>query len=161
MQVWIPIVLCFIAGIGLVALEVFLPGFGLPGISGIAFLTACIALTWFNVNGLAALGVTIVILAVAAIVISMALKSAAKGRLSKSNIILNETESSEAGYNAVEEMDVFLGRVGVATTVLRPTGMADFDGVRLNVVTEGEFISAQTAVRITKVDGLRIVVRKA
>ena len=151
MQVWIPIVLCFIAGIGLVALEVFLPGFGLPGISGIAFLTACIALTWFNVNGLA----------VAAIVISMALKSAAKGRLSKSNIILNETESSEAGYNAVEEMDVFLGRVGVATTVLRPTGMADFDGVRLNVVTEGEFISAQTAVRITKVDGPRIVVRKA
>ena len=161
LEVWIPIILCFMAGIGLIALEVFLPGFGLPGISGVAFLTACITLTWFNVNGLAALGVTIVILAVAAIVISLALKSAAKGRLSKSSIILNDTESAEAGYNSVEEMDVFLDRVGVATTVLRPTGIADFDGVRLNVVTEGEFLPAQTPVRIAKVDGPRIVVRKA
>lgn len=158
-EILVPIILCFAAGVGLIVLEVFLPGFGLPGISGISLLIASIALTWFNVNGLAALGVTIVCLAVVAIAISLALKSAAKGRLSKSNIILKDTESPEAGYTSARDMEVFLGREGVATTVLRPTGMADFDGVRLNVMTEGDFLPAETRVRIERVEGSRVIVK--
>lgn len=159
-EILIPIILCFLGGIALVTLEVFLPGFGLPGIAGIALLLGSIMLTWLNVNGIAALGVTVVCLATAAIMISVAMKSAAKGRLAKSNIVLRETESAEEGYSAVNDMEVFLGREGVATTKLRPAGIAEFDGVRLNVVTEGEFMEADSAVRIDKVEGARIVVKK-
>ena len=134
-EILIPIALCFLAGIGLIVLEVFLPGFGLPGIGGIALLLGSIVLTWVNVNGVAALGVTIICLAVAAIAISLAMKSASKGRLANSKIVLMDTESAEAGYNSISDMEVFLGREGMTTTVLRPTGIADFDGVRLNVMT--------------------------
>ena len=70
-----------------------------------------------------------------------------------------DTESAEAGYNSISDMEVFLGREGMTTTVLRPTGIADFDGVRLNVMTEGEFLNANTRVRIDKVEGARIVVK--
>jgi len=159
-EILIPIILCFLGGIALVTLEVFLPGFGLPGISGIALLLASIVLTWVNVNGIAALGITVVCLATAAIMISLAMKSAAKGRLAKSNIVLTDTESAADGYSAVGDMEVFLGREGVTTTVLRPAGIADFEGVRLNVVTEGEFMDANTRVRIEKVQGPRVVVKK-
>ena len=37
--------------------------------------------------------------------------------------------------------------------------MAEFDGVRLNVVSEGEFIQSGTRVQIVRVEGSRILVR--
>ncbi len=155
----LPIIVCFLVGIGLLVAEVFLPGFGLPGISGIILEFVTIWLTWVNHGPVAALGMTIVILAVIAITISVALKSAARGRLSKSSIILNHEESGAEGYSATADMDVFLGKEGITTTVLRPAGIAEFDGVRLNVVSEGEFIGSHTKVRIEQVEGARILVR--
>ena len=155
----LPIIICFLVGIGLLVTEVFLPGFGLPGISGIILEFVTIFLTWQSHGPIAALGMTIVILAVIAITISIALKSAARGRLSKSSIILNHEESISQGYSATADMDVFLGKEGITTTVLRPAGIAEFDGVRLNVVSEGEFIGARTKVRIEQVEGARILVR--
>ena len=154
-----PIVICFIIGVALMVLEAFMPGFGIAGISGIVVEIIAVTLTWLNHGPVAALGMLLIILSVMAIAISMSLRSATNGRLSKSRIILRETESNEAGYRSAEDMEVFLGREGKATTVLRPTGIAEFDGVRLNVVSEGEFIAMGTEVRIVCIEGSRILVR--
>lgn len=108
---------------------------------------------------MAALGATLIVLSVDAIAISLALHSATKGKLSKSKLILRDTESNEAGYRSNEDMEVFLGKEGTTITVLRPTGMAEFDGVRLNVVSEGEFVQNGVKVRIVDVEGSRILVR--
>ena len=155
----LPILICFLIGIGLMVLEAFMPGFGLPGISGIILEVVAVALTWMNHGPVAALGMTLIILSILAIAISMSLRSAANGKLSRSKMVLNDTESNEAGYRSTEDLDVFLGKEGVTTTVLRPTGMAEFDGVRLNVVSEGEFIQSGTRVQIVRVEGSRILVR--
>ena len=155
----LPILICFLIGIGLMVLEAFMPGFGLPGISGIILEVVAVVLTWMNNGPVAALGMTLIILSILAIAISMSLRSAANGKLSRSKLVLNDTESNEAGYRSTEDLDVLLGREGVTTTVLRPTGMAEFDGVRLNVVSEGEFIQSGTRVQIVRVEGSRILVR--
>ena len=154
----LPIIVCFLVGIGLLVAEVFLPGFGLPGISGIILEFVTVWLTWMKHGPVAALGMTIVVLAVIAIGISVALKSAAHGRLSRSSLILNQEVNEEAG-NAAADIEVFLGKEGVTDTVLRPAGIAEFDGVRLNVVSDGEFVPAGAKVRIAKVEGARILVR--
>ena len=52
-----------------------------------------------------------------------------------------------------------MGKQGRTTSVLRPAGIGDFDGVRLNVVTEGGFIEQGTRIEIVRVEGGRIVVR--
>lgn len=156
----LPILVCFILGLGLLIVEVFMPGFGLPGISGIVLEVVAIVLTYLWHGGLAALGVTLIILAIVGIVISLALRSVNKGKLSKSPIVLNDTESAADGYVATKDMEVFLGKKGVATTVLRPTGMAEFDGVKLNVVADGEYIPKDTPVQVDHVEGSRVVVRK-
>ena len=155
----LPILICFLIGIGLMVLEAFMPGFGLPGISGIILEVVAVALTWMNHGPVAALGMTLIILSILAIAISMSLRSAANGKLSRSKLVLTDTESNEAGYRSTEDLEVFLGKEGVTTTVLRPTGMAEFDGVRLNVVSEGEFIQSGTQVQIVRVEGSRILVR--
>lgn len=156
----LPILLCFVIGVGLLVLEAFMPGFGLPGITGIVLQVIAVALTWAWHGPVAALGVLLIILSVLAIAISVSLRSVANGKLSKSRIILRDTESNEAGYRSTQDTEIFLGREGETTTVLRPTGMAEFDGVKLNVLSEGEFIPAGVKVRIVRVEGSRILVHK-
>ena len=156
----LPILACFLLGMVLLIVEVFMPGFGLPGITGIILELGCIILTYVSHGSMAALGVTLIILAVIAIAISVALRSANKGRLSRSAVILTETESVEEGYVAAKDMDVFLGKTGMTTTVLRPTGMAEFDGVKLNVQSDGEYIAKGVTIRVDHVEGARVVVRR-
>ncbi len=156
----LPIFACFLFGLGLLIVEVFMPGFGLPGISGVILEVVSIVLTYLRHGGLAALGMTLIILAVIAVVISLALRSINKGKLSKSPVILTETESAADGYVATRDMEVFLGKEGVTTTVLRPSGMAEFDGVKLNVVADGEYIARGVSVRVERVEGASVVVRR-
>lgn len=153
-----PMLVCFIFGIVLIVAEAFMPGFGIPGISGVILEVSAVVLCYHNISPAAALGMTLLCIALLAVAVSMSLRSAAKGRLSKSAMILSESEKNDNGYRTSEDMKSFLGLVGTSTTVLRPTGMADFDGVRLNVMSDGEFIPAQTRVRVKRVEGNRVVV---
>ena len=46
----LPLIICLIAGVALLVVEVFVPGFGLPGISGMVLLVAGVAL-FFTLGG--------------------------------------------------------------------------------------------------------------
>ncbi|WML34888.1 NfeD family protein [Clostridium sp. OS1-26] len=50
--------------------------------------------------------------------------------------------------------------MGTTLTILRPAGIADVNGIKLDVVSEGEFISKDRKIEIIKVEGRRIVVRE-
>ena len=155
----LPIIVCFVIGIGLLILEAFMPGFGAPGITGLILEIITLVMTWFEHGPLATLGMLLIVLLVLAIAISTSLRSITSGRLSKSSLVHSATESNEDGYRSIEGLAVFMDREGVASSVLRPTGIADFDGVRLNVSSEGDYIPAGTRVRIIKVEGAKILVR--
>ncbi len=156
----LPIIVCFVLGIGLLIVEALMPGFGIAGFSGIALEVVALVLTWQQHGTMATLGMLLIVLSVLAIAISTSLHSLTKGKLSKSSIVNSHTESTDAGYRSAEDMQVFLGREGTATTALRPTGLGEFDGIRLNVVSEGDFIENGTKIRVTQIEGSRIVVKK-
>ena len=52
-----------------------------------------------------------------------------------------------------------LGLEGSALTPLRPAGVADIGGRRVDVVSEGAYIAAGTALKVIRVEGVRVVVR--
>jgi membrane-bound serine protease (ClpP class) len=62
-------------------------------------------------------------------------------------------------YVAAPDRRRLLGRIGFATSYLRPTGHAAIDGERVDVLTEGEFVPAGSPVIVTRVEGARIFVR--
>lgn len=148
--------LIFIAGLLLVIIEMFYPGFGVPGITGVILLFIGIILT--AKTPFQALILIIIILAILIIALYLVLKSAARGRLSES-LILTHNENKKSGYIGTEVFDPYLGREGISVTVLRPSGTANFDGVRLDVVTEGSFVPPGTRVKVIKVEGRKIVVK--
>lgn len=160
MEWLIPIIICMLVGVVLLLVEVFMPGFGIPGISGCALLGAGIIMTWIQFGAKVGLGVTVVVLALLAILISVAMRSVAKGKLGKSEFVLNEDMSSEKD-EASDDMLSLVGEVGEVTTVLRPVGVAEFECGRLNVMTEGEYIERGAKVMITRVDGTTVFVKKA
>ena len=155
----LPILICFVIGIGLLILEAFMPGFGAPGVTGVVLEVITLVMTWFEHGPVATLIMLLIVLLVLAIAISTSLRSITSGRLSKSALVHSETESNEDGYRSTQDLAVFMGKEGIASSVLRPTGIADFDGVRLNVSSEGDFIAAGTKVRIIKVEGAKILVK--
>ena len=53
------------------------------------------------------------------------------------------------------------GRTGTALSPLRPAGIADIDGARVDVVSDGGFIEAGTPIEVTRVDGNRVVVQRS
>ena len=155
----LPILICFLLGIGCLIAEAFMPGFGVTGITGVVLEVITLVMTWFEHGPVATLAMLLIVLLVLAIAISTSLRSITKGRLSKSSLVHSETESNEDGYRSIDDLAVFMDKEGTATSVLRPTGIADFEGVRLNVSSEGDYIPAGTKVRIIKVEGAKILVR--
>lgn len=154
-EIWQIVIL--IAGLILVVIEMFHPGFGVPGITGAVLLVLAVILIASTL--MQALVLIIIIIAVLGAALSLVLHSAAKGRLSKT-LILSDSLKKESGYIGTEDLEYFLGKEGITVTVLRPAGTADFDGVKLDVVSESEFIKNNSPVKIIKVEGRRIVVRQ-
>jgi len=76
--------------------------------------------------------------------------------------VLESGVGAGKGYAPPPQEDAqWLGKSGIAWSVLRPAGIADIDGRRLDVVSDGELIEAGTPIQVTRVDGNRIVVKRA
>ncbi|NRT88746.1 NfeD family protein [Clostridium beijerinckii] len=151
-------VLLLIVGFGLVFLEMHIPGFGLPGIAGAICLILAVALTAENFAQ--ALVMALGILAILGIMLGVVLTFFTKGKLFKP-LILPDEQKKEHGYISSSDLDYLLGKTGVAVTDLRPTGSVDIDGVKFDVISEGEYIRKGTNVEIFKVSGVKLLVKKS
>ncbi|HEY5769428.1 MAG TPA: hypothetical protein VIS71_06240 [Terrimicrobium sp.] len=66
--------------------------------------------------------------------------------------------SSERGTPSFFEPRVRVGEEGVARTILRPAGKAEFGAALVDVVTDGEFLERGARVRVALIEGDRVVV---
>jgi membrane-bound serine protease (ClpP class) len=65
---------------------------------------------------------------------------------------------SSVGELGVAKPELLNG-TGTALTQLRPSGTANINGQRVDVVTEGDLIERGTRIKVVAVEGARIVVR--
>lgn len=144
-----------ISGILLLFIEMFLPGFGVAGGAGIVLLIIGIFLT--ARTPFEAFIMFLILFVLIAIVSAVVLRSAAKGKLAK-KLILNLTSRQELGYTSSNDSTQMTGKTGISITSLRPAGTGEFDGKRMDIVTEGGYIEKGTAIKIISVNGSRIVV---
>ncbi len=144
-----------VLGMGLLILEMYLPGFGLPGIAGIAL--SVMGIVFVSDSLLEGLVAALIELALMCVAFSFALRSAAKGKLAKSKLVLHAVATDSKEENPLL---FYMDREGVAATRLSPVGTGEFEGVRLTVLSEGEFVEAGEKVKVTRVEGNRIYVRR-
>jgi membrane-bound serine protease (ClpP class) len=154
-------------GVVLLALEVFvLPGFGITGVLGILALLGgfVLSLIGAGVTGaglLSAVGrvsLSLLIALGASLALLRFLPRLPYGR----RLVLDTGLNARTGYAAAPETDRrWIGKRGTARSPLRPAGIADLDGERVDVVSHGDYIETDTPIEVVRVDGNRIVVRRA
>lgn len=160
MEWLIPIIICVLVGVILLVVEVFMPGFGIPGLSAAVLLMAGIVMTWYEYGARIGLAMAVAVLALMGIVISISLKSVRSGKLAKTDLMLDGTVN-DGGKNEREQMQKMLGQQGKTLTALRPVGAAEFAGGKMNVQSDGEFIEKDAVVRVIRVNGKTVYVKKA
>lgn len=145
-----------IIGILLIGVEFYMPGFGIPGISGTIFAAAGIYLAGANTSQRIIIGVITIVILVVMLVISILVFS----KNDKSPIKLDTDLNGKNLFIEEEDMEYLVGKSGVALTDLRPLGKGEFDGVKFDVVSDNYFIKKGTALVISKIDNNKIIVKE-
>lgn len=157
-SLYLPVIVLAILGLGFLIAEMFLPGFGLPGITGALLELASVCIAYVRHGFGEALFFLILLLLLDAFCLSIALRSFRKGRLSKSGIVLDDTETPAQDEDAENEMMFFVSQKGTTITAMRPVGMIEINGVRLNASTQGEYLDKSVTIEVVRVDGKRLFV---
>ena len=155
-----------VSGVILLVVEIFvIPGFGIAGVLGIGAILAGLILSLVGAGDTS----QVVLMAAARVVFSLLLAVVASlvmlrflprlpfGR----RMILQAGLGAGHQYGSAPDSDLrWLGKKGRASSALRPAGIAQIEGERVDVVSDGELIDAGQSVEVTRVDGNRIVVRR-
>jgi len=159
-------ILLVAVGLLLLAVELFvIPGFGITGILGILAILAGLVLSLLGagatatgvVSAAARVAVSLLIAVVAAVALLRVLPRLPFGR----QLILDTGLTALTGWASPPESDrQWLGKRGTTVSPLRPAGIADLEGERVDVVSQGEWIDTDSPIEVIRVEGNRIVVRQ-
>jgi membrane-bound serine protease (ClpP class) len=152
------VLIMFVIGLILLIAEFFIPG-GIVGIIGGAFIIMSLLFAGASVTHM--LLSIIIAIAIAVVGMVVLMKFFGKKLQVFNKLVLKDATTSEEGYVSNENRVELISKIGITLTPLRPAGVVEVDGERLDVVSEGNFIDTQKSVRIVKVEGSRIVVREA
>ncbi len=160
-------IILFVIGVAALILEIFvIPGFGVFGIVGIVsiivslflglmpstdFLTPeAIQLAVWELSGAL----------VATIVFSyFLLKLLPKSKMFN-KLILKDHIADASGYTVKENIRDLIGKEGVALSDLRPAGIGSFNGNRIDVITEGDYIENGEKIVVIAEEGSKVIVKK-
>lgn len=157
----VPTLICLIVGLVLLVIEMFLPGIGVAGVSGVISLLAVVVMQLGWGNPRVALYVIAIVLLVIILGLIWIIRSFQKGRLSKSFLVLRDSSDGTSVPEIATAKSDLVGKTGVALTTLRPAGIAEIDSRRVDVTTVGEFIPKGSPVTVLKAEGMHILVNKS
>ncbi|MFD2213907.1 NfeD family protein [Metabacillus endolithicus] len=150
-------IILFILGIIFIIAEFFVPG----GILGIVGFVSIITSLYVASGDFVHMTISLLISFAVSITASILLVKVFGKRMNIfKKLILRDSTNTESGYVSNVSRAELVGAEGVALTTLRPSGTAIISDERLDVVTEGGFITKGNKVKVVKVEGSRIVVRE-
>lgn len=153
----------FFLGFVLLLIELFLiPGFGIAGILGILAIFASLILSFPTpAQAMRALSISIVAVVAIAVLVVRYLARAGKGGKAGpvGRLVLHHSETPDRGYLAVDRLFDLEGAQGVAVTGLKPVGIVEIRGRRVEAMSEGDFVEAGTKVRVVRVEANNVFVR--
>ena len=143
-------------GIALIFAEFFVPGGVLGTVGAIMVIWALTLMTDTFIGLLLAILVSFTIIG---IIIYILIKIIPKERM-RNTLILSSSLNKDEGYISSKDLQSYTGKVGIAESTLRPTGKAKIEGRILDVVSEDKLIEKGKMVKVTYVDGTKVLVRE-
>ena len=153
---WTSLIL-FITGLILLVIEGMVPGFGLPGISGIILGVIGVILAMKSLQS-ALMSLSVAIIVTTVITVFLIKYGHKSPYLEK--IILSSQLKTEKGYTSARSKVDYLGKEGISVSELRPTGIVEINGERMDALSEGDYIDKSSKIEVVKVEGSKIFVRR-
>ena len=142
----------------LLVIEIFVPSFGLLTVISLFCLAGGVAL-FFQMGttvGWIGVGVALVLIPAVWIIVYKMFPHTSMGK----KLILQKVVRARG--DAIQDQDQLqqmINRTGVVVTPLRPVGMCEFDGQKLECVSESGYIPANVKVKIIHIEGTQLTVR--
>lgn len=147
----------FLLGIICISIEMLMPTIGLVAGLGIAAMLYSVMLALGgDINALYAMLIALVL---AAVIFALIVKRLPSSRLWK-KFVLADKSTKTRGYTSADDKSALIGKTGVVTTKLRPSGTAVIDDIYVDVVSEGAYIDRGENILVISANGNRVVVRK-
>lgn len=156
-------ILALFLGLLLAASEVFIPSGGILGVLAAACLLLSVILAFTGEDGSTARGLVflLTICVLLPVALGIAFHYWPRSPLGKHLFLTTPTKEEISPLTEHEKrLQALRGQIGKTITALRPAGMTDFDGRRVDTVTEGVMIGQGELVRVIEVHGNRVVVRR-
>ena len=142
----------------LIVAEVFVPSGGLISICAIACLVGGIVI-FFQYSVIAGwIGIGIAAIMIPSVLV-VAYKIFPKTRFGKSVTLTPPERRQGDAIPDTDRLKELLGAVGVVLTTLRPVGMCDFSGQRVECVAESGYVDNGKKVKVINVESTQLTVR--
>jgi len=142
----------------LIIAEVFIPSGGLISICALACLIGGVGIFFWYSPAAGWAGLVIAVLMIPTVVI-MAYRMLPHTKFGRS-VTLEPPERQKGDAIAdTDELKGMVGEVGVVVTPLRPVGMCDFAGRRVECVAEDGFVDKGKEIKVLHVEGTQLTVR--
>jgi len=149
-----------IIGLLLMAAELFLPSGGIVFVLGVGGVIGGIAIA-FNRSPSQGAVTLIVVLVLIPLLGPVLLHYWPRTAIGKKFVLTAAEDDATVAQMPVNlELEQLRGRYGKTVSPLRPAGVANFDGRRVDVLSEGALIDAGQWVKVIDVKAGRIVVRQ-
>lgn len=154
--------LLLLLGLTLVVVEVFIPSGGILGFLSISALVAGVVMAFYHrgaETGFLFLGITAVAVPVA---LAMAFRWWPQTPMGK-RLLLQVPDADEVLPDSPQRrfLREMVGKIGVAKTLMLPSGAIVVEGHTIDALSEGMSIEAGQRVRVLEVRGNRVLVRPA
>jgi len=159
MDWWIvfAIFLYFVSAVLLVA-EVFVPSGGLISILSLACVIGGLAIFFRHSVATGWVGVGIAVVMIPSCVI-FSYKLLPRTRFGKSVILSVPERSQGDAIPDSEQLKKLMGVTGTVVTPLRPVGMCDFSGQKVECMAEGGYVDKGKKIEVIEVQSTRVTVR--
>ncbi len=151
-------VFLYFASAILIIAEVFLPSGGIITLCSVACLAGGIAIFFYRSTTAGWVGI-IIALAMIPLVIVVAYKILPKTRFGKSVTLTPPERQQGDAIPDTNQLKGLLGAEGMVTSPLRPVGMCDFSGRRVECVAEGGYVDKGQKVKVIDVESTQVTVR--
>jgi membrane-bound serine protease (ClpP class) len=142
----------------LIIAEIFVPSGGLISLCALACLIGG-AVIFFHYSTIAGwIGIGIATVMIPAVLI-FAYRIFPKTRFGKSVTLTPPQRQQGDAIPDTSELKDMLGKVGIVLTPLRPVGMCDFAGHRVECVAESGYVEKDKKVKVINVESTQLTVR--
>jgi membrane-bound ClpP family serine protease len=151
-------VFLYIVSALLLVAEVFIPSGGIISILSLAAMVGGLAIFWKHSYTAGWIGILVALVMIPTVLI-ISYRIFPKTRFGRAVILQPPKREAGDAIADTEKIKGLIDKVGVVITPLRPVGMCDFSGERIECVAESGYVDKGKQVKVIRIESTQLTVR--